>query len=427
MNIYDSMRVATKLIALQRSQWWTAEKIREFQERKLLQKLKFAATSVAYYRSLGIRGADIVTAADLQRFPILSKQMQQSNQSSLLADGVTLDSLDTSTTSGSTGEPTTVAFDRQTWLLCKYALKVRRLLAFNIGVGKRVLQVSELHPQEIATASHLFGRDLIFGQRLVSIHDPVHAVIPVLREYRPHAIYGLPSFLAELLEYCERHGESLPKVDVIFTSSEVLGKALRKRLVEVFGAFICDVYGSTEFKEVAWQCELEHYHINFESTWVEIDESIESDGSGAVLLTTLVNRAMPLVRYRVGDRGRMGIGACACGREGPWIETISGREVDMIELPNGHKVSPYLLTSIVEMDPSMRRYQIVQVGPARLEIRYLSRTSGDVDERELTRSLLALLSDQMQIQFRQVDNLPRTPRGKQKVYYRDFDASPECN
>ena len=293
------MRVATKLIALQRSQWWTAEKIREFQERKLLQKLKFAATSVAYYRSLGIRGADIVTAADLQRFPILSKQMQQSNQSSLLADGVTLDSLDTSTTSGSTGEPTTVAFDRQTWLLCKYALKVRRLLAFNIGVGKRVLQVSELHPQEIATASHLFGRDLIFGQRLVSIHDPVHAVIPVLREYRPHAIYGLPSFLAELLEYCERHGESLPKVDVIFTSSEVLGKALRKRLVEVFGAFICDVYGSTEFKEVAWQCELEHYHINFESTWVEIDESIESDGSGAVLLTTLVNRAMPLIEQRL--------------------------------------------------------------------------------------------------------------------------------
>ena len=176
MNIYDSMRVATKLIALQRSQWWGAETIRKFQERKLLQQLKFATASVAYYRSLGIRVTDIVTAADLKRFPILSKQMQQVNQSSLLTDGATLDSLDTSTTSGSTGEPTTVAFDRQSWLLCKYALKIRRMLAFNIGVGKRVLQVSELHPDEIAADSRFFGRDLIFGQRFVS---------------RPRAVDGL--------------------------------------------------------------------------------------------------------------------------------------------------------------------------------------------------------------------------------------------
>ncbi len=425
MNIFDNIRVATKLIALQRSQWWSAETIRDFQERKLLQQLKFATAFVAYYRSLGIRATDIVTAADLQRFPILSKQMQQVNQSSLLVDGATLDSFETSTTSGSTGEPTTVAFDRQSWLLCKYALKIRRMLAFNIGVGKRVLQVSELHPDEIAADSRLFGRDLVFGQRFVSIHDPVHMAIPVLREYRPHAIYALPSFLAELLEYCERHGVSLPQIDVIFTSSEVLGNALRKRLAEVFGASICDVYGSTEFKEVAWQCEHEHYHINFESTWVEIDEAIEGDGYGAVLLTTLVNRAMPLIRYRVGDRGRMGIGQCDCGREGPWIKTISGREVDMIELPNGRKISPYLLTSIIETDPSMRRYQIVQVGPSRLEVRYLSLTSADVDERQLTRSLIPLLDGQMQIQFRHVDDLPRTPRGKQKVFYCDFDAGYE--
>ena len=419
------MRIASKLIALQKSQWWDAETIREVQERKLLRQLKFVTTSVAYYRSLGIHTSDILTAADLQRFPILSKQLQQENQASLLADGATLDLLDISTTSGSTGEPTTVAFDRQSWLLCKYALKIRRLLAYKIGVGKRVLQVTELRPDEIAAESRLIGRDLIFGQRFVSIHNPVHMVIPVLRKYRPHAIYALPSYLAELLEYCERHGESLPKVDVIFTSSEVLGNALRDRLASAFGALICDVYGSTELKEVAWQCAHERYHVNFESTIVEIDETDEGDGSGALLLTSLVNQAMPLIRYRVGDRGRMGIGKCDCGREGPWIETISGREVDMIELPNGHKISPYLLTSIVETDPSMRRYQIVQVGPARLEVRYLSLTSDDVDERELTRSLTPLLDGQMQIQFRHVDDLPRTPRGKQKVYYRDFDAGYE--
>lgn len=420
MTISDSIWVASKLAMLQRSQWWHADKIRNFQERKLLQMLRFSTTSVAYYRSLGIRASDILTAADLQRFPILTKQIQQDNQANLLADDMTLDACTTSTTSGSTGEPTTVAFDKRSWLLCKYALKVRRLLAFKIGIGKRVLQVSEMHPDEIEADSRLFGRGLLFGQRYVSIHDPVHAAIPVWQDYRPHAVYAFPSYLAELLEYCERHEVSLPKLDVIFTSSEVLGKALCERLQKFFGAVVCDVYGSTEFKEVAWQCEHAHYHVNFESTWVETDESTENDGSSTLLLTTLTNHAMPLIRYRVGDRGRLGNGGCACGRQGPWIETVSGREVDMLELPDGHKVSPYLLTSIVEMDPAMRRYQIVQVDPATLEIRYLSQGADGVDEAELGQSLMPLLNGQMQIQFRRVEDFPRSASGKQKVFFREL-------
>lgn len=424
--ISDSIRVAMNLVMLQRSQWRCADEVRKFQERELLQTLRFAVTSVAYYRSLGIRATDIMTSADLQRFPILTKRIQQDNRLHLLADGTTLDACMTSTTSGSTGEPTTVAFDKRSWLLCKYALKIRRMLAFNLGIGKRVLLVSELRTNEVESDSRVFGRGLVFGQRYVSIHDPVHSAIPILREYRPHAVYASPSFLAELLEYCEHHEVSLPRLDVIFTSSEVLGNALRERLIKFFDAKVCDVYGSTEFKEVAWQCEHAHYHINFESTWVEIDGANEDDGCGTVLLTTLVNRAMPLIRYRVGDRGRLGSGPCACGREGPWIETVSGREVDMLELPNGQKVSPYLLTSIIETDSAVRRYQIVQVGPARLEVRYLCQPAGRVDEQGLAQSLMSLLDGQMQIQFQQVRILPRTPRGKQMVFYRDFDSSPEA-
>ena len=230
--------------------------------------------------------------------------------------------------------------------------------------------------------------------------------------------------LAELLEYCERHRESLPSLGTIFTSSEVLGDGLRQRLINAFSADVCDVYGNTEFKEVAWQCRSGRYHINFETTWVETID-VADDGFGTVLLTTLANRAMPLIRYRVGDRVRVGEGECECecGRSGPWLAAVSGREVDMLVLADGRRLSPYLLTSIIELDPGVRRYQIVQDSPSHLIVRYLSPADAAVNEAQLARSLAEMLGESMQIRFERVTCLPRSERGKQKVFLRNFDPT----
>ena len=418
--ITDSLKIAVQLASVNRSQWWPAEKIRHRQEQFLVDTLRYAIERVPYYRNLGIDGNQITSATDLNRFPVLTKSNLQDNQAGMLAEGFDLNTCKTSTTSGSTGEPTTSAFDRDTWLLSKYTLKIRRMLAHGVGIGKRVLVVSEMHPDEIAATSGIFGAGVLFGQRYVSIHEPVSQGLHVMRSFRPHALYAFPSYLAELLEYCEQHGETLPGLGVIFTSSEVLGEGLRHRLMDTFSADICDVYGNTEFKEVAWQCRSGRYHINFESTWVEtIDDG--DDEFGTVLLTTLVNRAMPLIRYRVGDRVRIGAGVCDCGRSGPWLAAVSGREVDMLLLADGRKLSPYLLTSLIELDPGIRRYQIVQESLSDLNVRYISPAEGAVNEGQLKQSLTGVLGDSMQIRFERVPDLPRTARGKQKVFIRDFE------
>lgn len=420
--IRDSTRIAMQLASAGRSQWWAGDKIRRHQDMKLVDTLRYAVEWVPHYRDLGLEADQITSGADLEQFPVLTKSTLQENQVRLLADGVTLDTCKTSTTSGSTGEPTTSAFDRNTWLLCKYTLKIRRLLAYGVGIGKRVLLVSEMHPEEIAESSRVFGAGLLFGQRYVSIHQPVSHGLNEIRSFRPHAIYAFPSYLAELLEYCERRQEALPGLGTIFTSSEVLTEGLRQRLMNAFSADVCDVYGNTEFKEVAWQCRSKRYHVNFESTWVEtIDEA--EDGFGTVLLTTLVNRAMPLIRYRVGDRVRIGTGECDCGRNGPWLAAVSGREVDMLILADGRRLSPYLLTSIIELDPAIRRYQIVQSSPSELTVRYLRASDSEVNEPRLRQSIAELLGEALKIHFDHVTDLPRTERGKQKVFIRNFGTS----
>jgi phenylacetate-CoA ligase len=420
--IRDSIKIAMQLASAKRSQWWPTNRTRRYQEERLVDTLRYAVRSVPHYRDLGIEASQITSAADLYRFPVLTKTTLQDSQSALLADGYSFDTCKTSITSGSTGEPTTSAFDRNTWLLCKYTLKIRRLLAYGVGIGKRVLLVSEMHPEEIAENSRVFGAGLLFGQRYVSIHQPVSHGLHEIRSFRPHAIYAFPSYLAELLEYCERQQETLPSLGTVFTSSEVLSEGLRQRLMNAFSADVCDVYGNTEFKEVAWQCRSNRYHVNFESTWVETIDDAE-DGFGTVLLTTLVNRAMPLIRYRVGDRVRIGAGECDCGRNGPWLAAVSGREVDMLILPDGRRLSPYLLTSVIELDPAIRRYQIVQDSPSMLTVRYLRASDSEVDQPRLRQSIAGLLGEAMQIHFERVTDLPRTERGKQKVFIRNFGLS----
>jgi phenylacetate-coenzyme A ligase PaaK-like adenylate-forming protein len=123
--IRDSIRIATQLASAGRSQWWPEDRIRRHQDQSLLDTLRFAIERVPHYRDLGLEANQITSAADLEQFPVLTKSTLQENQLRLLADDVTLGACKTSTTSGSTGEPTTSAFDRNTWLLCKYTLKIR--------------------------------------------------------------------------------------------------------------------------------------------------------------------------------------------------------------------------------------------------------------------------------------------------------------
>ena len=95
----------------------------------------------------------------------------------------------------------------------------------------------------------------------------------------------------------------------------------------------------------------------------------------------------------------------------------------MLVLADGRRLSPYLLTSIIELDPGIRRYQIVQDSPSDLKVRYLSPFDGAVNEAQLGRSLAGVLGESLQLRFERVTGLPRTERGKQKVFLRNFEPA----
>jgi phenylacetate-CoA ligase len=420
MKVIDQWTVGANLWAAMRSQWWSSARIREHQQRSLVSLMRHAVTNVPFYQRLNLRAATILNVADLQRFPVIGKHDIQRDPEAFLARDVSAADLHSSRTSGSSGQPTTTYFDRRTWLLCKYALKMRRIAATaGLPFMKRVLIVSEQAPELLAASSGSApsGLGVFFSQRRVSIHTPVAGHLAELAGYRPHIVYAFPSYLIDLIASAERGGLPLPRIATLYTSSEVLTPAARARIENAFQGRLFDVYGSTEFKEVAWQCRAGRYHLNFESVYVEAQAP---DVRAPVILSTVCNVAMPLLRFDIGDRALFGGDICPCGRAAPHMLEFVGREGDMIVLPSGRRLSPYLLTTAIESESSILQYRIFQTMPNAFRIDVIVRSRGQAAawQRAVCEQLAAIIGEPAEIQVREVDALERAPSGKRSVFVR---------
>jgi phenylacetate-CoA ligase len=418
MKMIDQWEVGASLCAATRSQWWSSGRIHDHQQRALVRLMRHAVTHVPFYQRLNLPAATIVNASDLQRFPVIGKHDIQSDPDAFLAPGFAAAELYSSRTSGSSGQPTTTYFDRRTWLLCKYALKMRRIAATaGWPFMKRVLIVSEQAPELLAasTRSGPSGLGVFFSQQRVSIHTPIAGHLAVLAAYRPDIVYAFPSYLIDLIASAERSGLSLPKIATLYTSSEVLTPAARARIENAFQGRLFDVYGSTEFKEVAWQCRAGRYHLNFESVYVELQAP---QVRAPVILSTVCNVAMPLLRFDIGDRALFGEDICPCGRASPHMLEFVGREGEMIDLPSGRRLSPYLLTTAIEPESSILQYRIFQTGPNAFRIDVIVRSPGQSAtwQRAMCAELERIIGEPAEFAVREVDALERAPSGKRSVF-----------
>ena len=143
-----------------------------------------------------------------------------------------------------------------------------------------------------------------------------------------------------------------------------------------------DLYSCAEAGTLALECpEQGQLHVMSESLLLEI---VRDDGtacavgeSGRVLVTTLHNFAMPLIRYDIGDLAETGA-ACACGRQLPVLARVHGRAAQMLTDPQGNRYWPVLPHAdlCLRIAP-LRQLQYQQVGPDRVDMYYTM-------ERELT-------------------------------------------
>lgn len=337
---------------------------RRLQEARLRRIVAHAFATVPFYRQLwrahGVRPERLQGLDDLRHFPVVTKaQLQAAGEEARLSRACARDSLIEKRTSGSTGRPMTLfrdpAFEQRQKLRF-----LRALLGGGLRPWHRLLLVAGTLDE---------ARSGLPGWRYISSEAPPELVLATFEAHRPHFLYGFLTPLRQMAQLArERHdGRQLKG---IFTTAETLDAGSRALLEDTFGADVLDIYGCTEAGPLAWECRAhEGYHVADEGAVVECLGGGGSE-AGRVVVTSLELRAMPLIRYEVGDLAiRAAPGRCACGKDGPRLLRIEGRLADCVRLPDGRLLSPYHLTLALEQVGGLDRYQIVQQGIGRFLVR----------------------------------------------------------
>lgn len=317
-----------------------------------------------------------------------------------------------SSSSGSTGEPFRVYYEPRAWATLKHLVKLRARMACGLRLTHRVALFDATPPGQALDATGRIAR--------ISVLQPAGAMADQLSAFAPDAAYGLPSALLEAAAVLRRRGTPVT-IDRIFTSGELLQPAVRDALTEAFGARVFDIYGSSETKEIAWECPTGGMHVNADVVHLEVLDDqgrpLPDGVEGNLVATGLVHHAMPLVRYRIGDRGSLRAGTCACGRAFPLLGVVTGRSADMLVLSDGRRVTPYALTCALEQEQSLLRYQVSQLDPARIRVRAIVApvVSLDAVAGRIRALIRAEVAPYLETDVEFVDHLPTGPRAKFRV------------
>lgn len=378
----------------------SAEKLRELQDKRLRRLVAFAKENSPYYKKLY---GDISDDFKLSDLPPTSKPEIMANFDSVLTDrSITMRRIDEFTenidnvgrmidgkylifkTSGSTGNPAVVLYDKQNIDVSS------AVAAFRTFARKEDLDKFLKHGKRTAGVFANYGFYLACGMSrylqlrmprkqtkiTVDVNAPEEQIVRELNEFGPAMLSGYPSNLALLADIAEL--DISP--DVVITGGELLTDEIREKLTRKFGCYVQTHYSCTEGGEIACECSEHHLHIN--EDWI-IPEPVDKDNkpvafgeqSDKVLITNLSNYIQPFIRYELTDRVIVHDEKCSCGRSTKWLE-IEGRTDDILLFADGVSIAPMSLYKILEEVRAIRRFQLVQRSENRLELRIIS------DDRE---------------------------------------------
>jgi phenylacetate-coenzyme A ligase PaaK-like adenylate-forming protein len=372
---------------------WTAEQISEYQLQGLNRLLEHARRNVPFYADYSV--GPIRRLEDFRKYPVLTRETVRSNAGKFVSRLAGEDCIRVGTT-GTTGASLGVAysesvarrnwaFHMRRWAWAGVRPRTPRITFF----GSRVVPIDRKVPP-------FWTRNLSERQTLASIFHLSESNAPDYIQFLRHntgmVLEGFPSVLAILADFIRKTKSPIP-MRVVFTDGEPLYPRLRETIEEAFSARVFDLYGNTELCGLIHQCEAGRMHAAPDYAFLEIlDENnlpVRTGDEGYFVWTGFVNDTMPLVRYRIGDRGcRAQTDSCDCGRAFPVVVPTITRDSDQLHCPDGRIFSPRALNQALKGARALRFCQILHEQPGHVVIRGVASDAGAYDDVMMIRANL---------------------------------------
>ncbi|TKB23957.1 phenylacetate--CoA ligase family protein [Desulfopila sp. IMCC35006] len=358
--------------ALEISQYLSETTLREIQWQRLGEIVRFSFEQNDFYRKrfrqAGLTPEDIRSPSDLRRLPVLTKSELRNNMSELISRGYHLEKLQQSKTGGSTGKSLELYFTEEcSELRNACSRRHDRWTGWEPGEPVAAIWGNPHYPATVKEKLKQWMLSPVIYLDTMSVNEK--AVLSFIEEWhkvRPTLIMGHAHSIFLLSQYLRDMSIKDLRPKGILSTSMMLIPSERRTIEEVFGLKVTDRYGCEEVSLIACECEKhEGMHLNIEHLFIEF---IKDDGMpaasgepGILVVTDLMNRAMPLIRYQVEDVGIPTDRKCSCGRGLPLMESITGRVADFLLKKDGTRVAGVsLIENTLTKLPGIVQMQIIQ-------------------------------------------------------------------
>jgi phenylacetate-CoA ligase len=361
--------------------------------------------------------------AVLQRMPVLTKRTLRERFDALTSTDLAGRRWYFNTSGGSTGEPVRLIQDEE--FECRSA---GLSLAFSRWAGQEVGQpevrlwgseqevLSGTRGWRVRAANALTRTTFLNAFRMTPA--AMREFAKVLRRTRPRIIIAYAQAIYELAGFLESEALDVAPVGAVISSAGTLHDFMRARIARVFQCPVYDRYGSREVGLIA--AERPGVEGKWVPPWNVVLEVVDEEGrrvppgvDGEILVTSLGNMAMPLIRYRIGDRGALAPDPVRGGRV---LTRLYGRNVDAFRQRDGTLVDGEYFTHLVYFRDWVDKFQFVQTGYDEVVLRVVSRTkdhrSLQPEIEQISARTKAALGHGTVLRVEWVDEIPPASSGK---------------
>jgi len=404
-----------------RNQYKPLSELINMQDKKIRFLIKYLYKHNKFYHDLyknsNIDISKIKTKKDLKKLPIVTKadlqkhtKLFMNKTASRYLQNKRHKGLVIRRTGGSTGTPMFVSYDSPAWDFSE-AIYARSLF----GTGYKPYEKMVLSYPFLLPKRRWFEYIGLINKEYISMNLDISKQLEKLsRQKRQVTFYTYPTLLRILSKKLDKP----QKIKRIISTGEILTEESRRQIESVFRCPVHNHYGSMECNRIAWECvNREGLHMDVDAHCIEFikdNAEVNVGERGRMIITNLHNFSFPLVRYDQGDLGIPINDKCSCGRTLPLIKEIQGRDNDFIKLEKDESISPILIDVPLSKIQEILQFKLVQKNINKFDLFIIKNINyNDGVSDNIKRTLKKILkNDNIEINFKFVDEIPRSTGGK---------------
>jgi len=421
-------KIPKNLSQIKEWEFVSREEIEKLSRRKLKNLLLHSYNNVPYYHKV-LQESKIVVGAQVRlenfsRIPVLTKQIIRKEGENLYSKDYKSRKHYENTSGGSTGEPVRFIQDAEynQW-------NIATKLYFNTVLGK---EPGEPEIKFWGSDRDIIEGSLTFKDRLINFlynrrffnsyrlgEQNIKELIDLNNRFKPAGYWSYMESALELANYLSEHETEFHPPRIVISTIGPLTEETKQRIESGMKCKVYNQYGSREVGVVASQCKEQKGLHTF--PWWNYVEVLNDRGEpaeeqeGDIVVTTLHNYSMPLIRYKIGDVAIAGGYRCACGRNTFTLKTVLGRILGYFRKADGSLAHSHFIVQALFFRDWIKRFQVIQDKIDHILIRvelYENKKPPEQDIEDITRKTKILMGRDCQVDFEFVDNISRTPSGK---------------